>query len=144
MTDLNIDAQLDAILAPLRETLETLDTAIAEHEEAIKTLKQQRAKPARILAAAERTPVKPGPKPKASGGANHSVSPEKLDALHEWLVANTNGEPFHASGIDRRDDFTLMSQATLSHALAMLADRGVLRLDHRGSGGAKFYALTTP
>jgi DNA-binding transcriptional ArsR family regulator len=142
VTDLaDVDAIVNDMLTPLRETLARIDAEIAEHEAAIARLKQARAKPARILAAAERTPKAPGPKPGAKKTSNAGVAPDKLAALTDWLHANTNGEAFHASGIDRREDFTLMSQATLSHALSVLADQGVIRLDHRGSGGAKFYKL---
>jgi DNA-binding transcriptional ArsR family regulator len=144
---INVDAALDEILNPLRDTLAQIDEAIAAHERTIEqhkveiaALRQQRAKPARVLAAAQRPPgKKPGPK---KNGGPTGVAPEKLDQLTDWLRANLNGEAFHASGIDRREDFTLMSQATLSHALSVLADQGVIRLDHRGSGGAKFYKLT--
>ena len=138
MTDLaSVDAAVDAMLTPLRDTLAKIDNEIAEHEAAIATLKQARAKPARILAAAERTPAKPGPK--VSKG---SVSEERLDALADWLRANMNGQEFYSTGLIAREDFTIIpSQSHLSKALVALQDRGVIRLDSKGIGGRKVFKL---
>jgi hypothetical protein len=140
MTELtDVDSTVDAILKPLRDTLARIDAEIAEHDAAIATLKQARAKPARILAAAERTPKAPGPKPGVKGTA---VSPERLDQLTEWLQVNVNGEAFYASQLVEREDFdVLVSQSQVSKALIALADRGTIRLDSKGIGGRKMFKL---
>jgi hypothetical protein len=135
VTDIeDIQQQVDQMLQPLRSTLQWIDQEIADHEQQISDLKQARRKPAQILAAAEREPgTKPGPKVKSkTNGKPFNVSEDKLSELTAYLNRTANSETFSVPELMHRDDFDLMSSATLAVGLKILAERGIVRLDSMG------------
>lgn len=74
-----------------------------------------------------------------------NVARERLDDLTAWLherkeELNANGG-FHVSGLERNYDNLPSHSATLSAAIRVLHEEGILRLDHSGNGGAKFYKV---
>jgi uncharacterized protein YdcH (DUF465 family) len=90
-------------------------------------------------------------RPKRNPGKN--VAKEKVDAFAAWLQTRAHeineAGGIYASGIINsknevvRDDWTvdIAHQSGISKALVALHDRGVVRLDHTGNGGAKFYKV---
>jgi DNA-binding transcriptional ArsR family regulator len=92
----------------------------------------------------------PRPKAKAKRSSNTRVSEEVVTSVEEWLRshAGDNGlaDGFYSAELLRREDFDLeIGKDALSHAVTVLAERGVLRLDRLGGprGRAKIYKLTT-
>lgn len=136
---------IDAALAPLREQLAVVDAEMERVQVELVKLRAMRAEVMKVLRAADPTTVAPGRapgggKPKRTG---RGIGEERIEAIFEWLQENADGEAFHASGLARRDDFSIArgQQSTISKALVELADRGLLRLDHTGTGGSRFYKL---
>lgn len=131
----------------LRSSLSGLDEEIAELEEQLaekRALRKRAVNAIRLDDPSFELDAKPGPKPKHSQNGK-PISDEKLKQLREWLEARrdeiANGG-ITASEVARRDDFgSIMSTATVSAGMRVLHDRGVLRLDHLGTGGGKWYVL---
>lgn len=141
--------QLDQLLAPMREQLEAVDRGIDAKQREMNVLRETRRKIVRVLGAADAAPVKPGPKggPKTKTPTNKwKVSPAKLGLLADWLRqhhTDFDGDEFTGPAIERHDDFSIMSRASLVNALHALAEQGVVRLDHVGgsTGNARVYKM---
>ena len=82
--------------------------------------------------------------PKKSGASNPSEA--KVEAVLEWLrehrdEVNANGG-IHSSGMVARDDYDVIpTQSGTSKALAILRERKLVRLDHTGTGGSKYFKV---
>jgi len=136
--------QVVGLAEPLEAILREADEAIAELQVEINRLKNQKNEAVRVLRVLRPDKYQPTQK-KNKRPAQHShergVSMEKLDALIDYLREHVDGEAFYAMEITRRPGFNIMSQATLSKALELLTDRGVLRLD-RIEGSRKYFKVT--
>ena len=99
---------------------------------------------------------KTGPKSKSTKpSSNGQVGQGRVDAVQTWLfenreyLAQTYSKGYTASDL-KRDERFLASEPgqygadSVLAALRVLYDRGVMRLDHRGTGGSKYYALVGP
>lgn len=153
---------LDGMLAPLRQRLKTLDESIAEHEGILEELRAARTQARRAVvaldpegeeAAAQKAKYannKKAPTDRARA-SEQGVSQDRLAEVEKFLRDNqreleTNGG-FYAAGLSRHPGFmhlgpTESARSQLANnAFKVLHDRGVIRLDHKGSGGAKYYKL---
>jgi len=136
--------QVVGLAEPLEAIVNEAEAAIAELEVEVNRLKNQKNEAVRVLRILR--PDKYPPPQKANKrppqfAREKGVSMEKLDALTEYLREHADGEAFYAMQITRRPDWNLMSQATLSKALELLTERGVLRLD-RVDGSRKYFKVT--
>ena len=145
--DTSVAEKLHAIAAPLREALEQVDAELAEKMIDVERLRADRSQLRQALRLIDPTyepRAKPGPKPKSNARGVHVGKPT-VDAVTEQLrrltaAGELNGGGITATELARRDDWP-QSQSQTSAALAVLHDRGVVRLDHTGTGGGKWYAL---
>ena len=146
--------EMVSITKPLTDHYAELEKTIAEMTVELDQLRKARAQLARTLRSIdpELVPSNGRGRPKTLGNTNPS-SPATLKALTDWLQArrdelNANGG-IHASGIingrgeiTREDwDLPIRNASKLSQALRTLHDQGVIRLDHTGSGGAKYFKV---
>jgi uncharacterized protein YydD (DUF2326 family) len=139
-----IATQLGDVAEPLEAVLAEADAALAELEAEKTRLKNQREEAMRVLKILRPDKYQPLVRKyqrKKENAHERGVSEEKLNALTDWLKEHVDGEGFWAMEIVRRPTFDLMSQATLSKALELLADRGTVRLD-RVQGSRKVFKLT--
>ena len=90
---------------------------------------------------------------KNGGGKSKSSDPsaERVAACLVWLQehkeeVNANGG-FHATGLEARygekgdKTFPILYQSGISKVLRRLHNQGALRLDHLGTGGAKYFKV---
>ena len=73
------------------------------------------------------------------------ISPDTVQAvekrLHE-IASEVNGDGgFTVTSLRRDHGFSNYPQSTLQKAIAVLYERDLLRLDHRGRGGAHYYKV---
>ena len=142
---------IERALAPLREALTTLDKTISERTDELRVLRQERAVVSRVLKAAGTASGVEAPEPKrkrnrGTPGIDYSkVSPQKLDALMEWLRAHPAvvGDGFTVTSVLNSNGFNLMSRASLTNAANVLAERGLIRVDSVRSSGQRVYKLTS-
>jgi CRP-like cAMP-binding protein len=133
---------LRGTLAPLREQLAEIEQSIAERETELRELRALRTSAQRLVAFADPQRAKPK---KASKPGRATAAPETVAAIASFLREHyPNGDAFTARTVSDRPDFTVASRATVTNALAELADQGVVRLDHIGDHGARNYKLVTP
>jgi len=132
-----LDASLREITQPLIAQFNELKLEIEVREAELTELRAARLKLTTIIRQIdpELAPKKVNP-PKKDG----LISDEKVAVVYEWLRENMNSDEFYASGITRRPD-SPSSQSQVSKALAVLHDRGQIRLTRQGSGGSKYYKL---
>lgn len=125
---------LDAILAPVREQVEEIDRQLAHKQTELQELKEARRQRVAVLRAADRSPVKPGPK-KGSGAS--VPSPQRIEQVFRYLQENFRDEEFSVPILIKREDFRArvpLSQSPLNKILRQLSERGLIRLDHIGAG----------
>lgn len=129
----------------LRDALGQVEGAISEAEAHLQELRQDRGQIQRVLKTIEPETSKTNTK-KVRSKTTGQVSDERLRELEDWLRAHIKDKPFYSTAIAGRGDFNVLSgQSTLSRALRVLHERGVIRLDGvTGSGGRKTYRLTKP
>jgi Mn-dependent DtxR family transcriptional regulator len=140
-TTQNVRAELVNLAAPLRTQVKALDKEIADAESALADMHATRRDAARALSLLDPTfepKSKPGPKPKTSSSGGTHVAPDTVDRIQTWLRAHANGEPFAPREL-MEAGYDVTSRATLTNALHQMHEQGLLRLDRRGMGGAKFY-----
>lgn len=132
------------IVAPLREQLAKIEREIQIREDDLVELRKWRTKVTRMLANVDPGfTAKTKPKPKSKLPSDYTISEQRVQAITDYLRAHANGQPFTVPGLTGAEDFELGSKATVSVALRLLADRGVLRLDRAGGVGvAAQYRLT--
>lgn len=152
-----IQQELAAITQPLVDHYEELDRDITAMQKDIIDLRKARTQLRNVLRGIDPSLVPTyhsnGKKKKPDTQYNNE---ETLGALTTWMQEHRdeiNAEGgVHASGIldangkNRRPDFNgaeigIRNQSKLSAAMRMLHEQGVLRLDHTGNGGAKFYKV---
>jgi hypothetical protein len=127
---------IDSIIGPLRDQAAKLDLEIEAALATVGELREAKSEIARLLRAAQ-----PAQK-RARPVATRMVATATIEALHAWLRQHrNNGQTFTAADLDRDPDFDLMSKASTNHALTALHEQGAIRLDARGTGGAKIYRL---
>lgn len=128
-----------ASLAPVQEKLDQLEREITEDEANLAEKRKLRSEARRLIGILD-----PSTKTTTTKRDTNkwNVSQQKLDALADYLRDNLNGDTFNGASLVAREDFDLMSPATLSKALLALTDQGLTRLDHLGPQGSKVYTLT--
>jgi DNA-binding transcriptional ArsR family regulator len=142
-------ATLLTLADPLKTHLAALTALIEEREEELKEIRVTRAEVRRALAMIDpSTVVARGGTKKGKAvtrSATHGVAADTLDAIRVWLrehVEEVNGNGgFMARALIAKYGYTLTSRATLDNALRALREEGFVRLDHGGTGGAKFYKV---
>lgn len=132
-TPQELEATLDAILAPLREQVEIIDAEIAALEVRRAELREMRAKPARIIAATERSghyASKQQKQPVKSAAGKPSET--KLNELEDYLRASVDGEDFNVPELVEREDWLGLSSSYTNGLLNALHERGSIRLVRTG------------
>lgn len=133
-------------VAPIREQYRQIEQEITVHEDALVELRKLRTQTMRLLASAGVPEfVQPSKSPKTRPAkrvdGSYPISEQKLEAVQGYI-----GEHFDEQSSFHAHDLSLeelgMSNATRGAALRVLHERGVLRVDRQGPGGAKFYALS--
>jgi hypothetical protein len=142
---LNVEQALNELIAPLRERATALEAVIEKKQSELAALQAARRRVMKTLATLDPEMPAPGRKPGSAASQNKVVAPETLERVTAWLrehqkEINGNGG-FSAPTLVTQFGFDVVSRATLTHALKELHADGVLRLDHRGMGGAKFYKM---
>ena len=139
-----VEAALEAILAPLKAQRDRLNGELAQVELLARGLKEELKTVERVLRAADPNHKPPGPKgPKPPGGK--TISDESLGAVWAVLEADPDrygakGEGFTATSLWRDHAATLgMSAQTVGVALAVFRDQDKIRLVKRGTGGSRIY-----
>ncbi len=142
-----LQATLDAILAPLREQVARIDAEIADLDERKAELKELRTQAARLISANDRTghfAPKQAPKKSAAG---KKPSEEKLDELEDYLRAHVNGDEFVVPELVERKDWLGLSSPYTNGLLNALHERGTIRLVRTGhpdyGNRTKIWRLTT-
>jgi hypothetical protein len=142
------EAAIEATLAPVRDQLATVQELINTKLSEVEKLKAVERRLTSVIRAGDPDAPRPGPRKGSTHNGRDTnkwnVSNEKLNALTEYLAANLNGEAFTTYDLLDRDDFDLMSKATVQKALAVLTERGTIRLDRLGEKGTKIYKLARP
>jgi hypothetical protein len=144
------------ITQPLVEQYENLDRTIKEREVEIVSMRKARTQLRGMLRSInpELVPTVSKNGKRKQFAKDKNVAEHKVVRFSEWLQAhaeeiNASGG-IHASGIinsngtvlhDDWDPEIMNNQSALSKAFQMLHDRGIVRLDHRGNGGAKYYKV---
>jgi len=139
---------IDEFVDRLKGALPSLDAEIAALEEQLAEKRSTRKATAAAIRLREpefEADKRPGPKstPSTNGKV---VSDAKLREIRAWLEARRDeiaaSRGITGSEVARRDDFDVpASAATVTAAMRELHDRGVLRLDHMGTGGGKWYVV---
>jgi len=137
--------QIAGLAAPLREQLRRVDEACAAKQAELNLLRETQRELRTALRAVDpsfREETKAAKRAPTNGGGRKHVAPETLNEILEWMGRHASRFPdgFCASPLARERDFP-WSQATASAALITLHDSGTIRLDHRGTGGAKYYKV---
>jgi hypothetical protein len=132
-----LDASLREVTQPLIAQFNELKLEIEVREAELAELRAARLKLTTIIRQIdpELAPKKVNPPKK-----DNLISDEKVEEVYGWIKENYNGDEFYASGITRRSDAPT-SQSQVSKALAVLHERGQIRLVRQGSGGAKHFRL---
>lgn len=135
-----VRAEMAAMAAPLRQKLTDLEALIETRVAELETLRSTRNEARKLLAI-----VDPSSVPEKKTTKTGRVSSETVQAVEKRLhdkVPDVNGNGgFTVTSLRRDHGFGDFSQSTLSKALAVLHERDLIRLDHRGRGGAHFYKV---
>jgi len=89
--------------------------------------------------------AKPGPRDRTKPHV-WGISKERIASLGAWLQEhrgelNADGG-FHSAGLERTYNGQLpIPQYGLNKALGALHEQGLIRLDHTGNGGSKYYKV---
>jgi hypothetical protein len=145
--------EVTRLTQPLLDQYNGLDGEIKKREREIVSMRKARTQMRTMIRAInpELIPVNGKPKKKGVEGA---PSGERLDAFTDWLRENADEIDarggVHASGLRNDKGGTewptypqdlIGHQSGISKALQVLHDRGIVRLDHVGNGGAKFFKV---
>ena len=139
-----VRAELVALTAPLWDHLKQIEGRIEEAEEELRDLREGRRQIAEIL-----RKIDPDSAPKKNGKKKYGlgVGEERLATITLWLRERREelnaGEGFYASGLAEDETFPMRTGPESAKALRILHDHGIVRLDHVGTGGRKFYKVVT-
>jgi hypothetical protein len=141
---------IGASLEPVRQRLAEVEQAIAAAERELAELRKLRTEARTLLRTIDPKSVpnqRRGKKKLSPDG--YPISEEMVTRASDWLREHAHelDQPFGVPEIMARDDFAgVMSRQTLSTAMLVLADRGVVRLDSIGGqgGGRRNYVLNRP
>ena len=145
----NIHSRLSELAEPLRDQLDDLVKEIAQAEESLGALRQAKRDLTYVLARIDPTYVdaevkrfkksKPTSEPRRRQG-QASMTP----AIRDWVMEHredlSKDGGFSAASMIR-GGFDLVSQSTLNRALLTLHEEGLLRIDHTGFGGSRYYKV---
>jgi hypothetical protein len=134
-----LDASLREITQPIVTQLREIELEISVREEELKELRAGRLK---LVTIARQIDPELAPKKEVKTKKDNLISDERVEMVYTWLTSTQNGDEFYASGLTRRPDVPT-SQSQIAKALAVLHDRGQIRLTRQGSGGSKYYRLVT-
>lgn len=145
--DRSIEEQFAELLDPFKQMLRLVRGKRLSAEAELERLKGEERRIVRGIRAIEPTfeqNGKSGPKPRSS----YPLSEQRVTAAREWFEKHREmlleRFPEGATSADYRRlpewDLGWGADAFLA-ACKTLHERGVLRLDHRGKGGAKHYAV---
>jgi hypothetical protein len=137
-----LDASLREVTQPLITQLREIELEIKVKEDELKELRAGRTKLVTIVRQIDPELAPKQVYPKKSKSLV-PVSEEMVKSVFDWLQQNLNGDEFYASGLMARDDFNVTSASQLSKAMAVLHERGQIRLVRSGSGGSKHYRVVT-
>jgi hypothetical protein len=138
---------LEHFRATLAEAAAPLLDRLTEIDEQLVGLREERDEIRGLLRKADLLPKqngKPPTKPKASS-VTGSVSEEKIAQVLAYMVAhrpviNADGG-WSVPVMQRREDWIGLHQTLTNRAMNHLHERGLIVLDHMGSGGSKFYKV---
>ena len=138
-----VRAEMTAMAAPLRAKLAELEKLIEARVAELEELRGTRNEARKMLAIVDPSSV-PAKKATKTTVATR-VSQETVAAVEKRLhdkLSEVNGDGgFTATSLRREHGFGDFSQSTLSKALAALHERDLIRLDHRGRGGAHYFKV---
>jgi ABC-type transporter Mla subunit MlaD len=139
----SIDEELHALARPLYDRLLQVEHELETIEATARRVRDNRNKLRTALRAVDptyaQTPATPrGNRAPTKGVASDTV--EEITRLLRDMPSDVATGGIMASALARRDGWPY-SQATTSAALKVLHTRGVIRLDHTGTGGGKWYRL---
>ena len=134
-----LERDLRAITEPLMQQLKDID---GEIEGMTKELSELRAHRTKLVTIARQIDPELAPVKKVQSKAGPTVSDKMVGEVLDWLKEHRAEIDFHASGL-MANGYDVTSASQLSKALGVLHDRGLIRLDHMGKGGAKFYRVVT-
>jgi hypothetical protein len=154
-------AEIASITQPLVAHFNRIDGEIKSKERELSELRAARTQLRGVLRGIDPELVPPAyqsngkKKDQRNRSGDKNVAQHKLDALLAWFQTHSeriNGQGgIHASGIINGNgvvvidfwdpEIGIANQTGLSKALVTLHDRNLLRLDHLGNGGAKFYKV---
>jgi hypothetical protein len=137
-----LDASLREVTQPLITQLREIELEIKVKEDELKELRAGRTKLVTIVRQIDPELAPKQVYPKKSKSLV-PVSEDMVKSVFDWLQQNLNGDEFYASGLMARDDFNVTSASQLSKAMAVLHERGHIRLVRSGSGGSKHYKVVT-
>jgi len=139
----SVRESLAALSAPLREQLSQVEEALSKQEAEVKRLRELRSEIRGALVRVDPSYVHPStPFSKNGGKKKNEISSERVEQILGLLRSNESRLPdegFTATTLERM--FPGVSQSTYAKALNVLHDRGDIRLDHRGRGGANYWKL---
>jgi hypothetical protein len=151
MTDIDTAAaemrsELEHLVEPLTGQLERTLAMIEAKESDLKELRRSASNMRRVLdLLAPEKPVVKRKRAQKGDGSPWGVHPETFANVENWLIENReridsdeNGG-FSGSGLIREHGFKIVGRHTLDTVLGALHERGTIRLDHKGHGGARFW-----
>lgn len=153
-----LQEEIDAIAAPLVARYEQVKRDIETRTAELDELRRARTQLARVIRNINPSLIEPptfrinGKKKKSGPGGG--IAPERVERFANWLRQNRDAinaqGGVHASGIIDGNGIVrfpgyevegVNSQTVISKCFQILHDQGVVRLDHMGNGGAKFYKV---
>jgi hypothetical protein len=136
-----LNAELAALVQPLIERVERIDEELAEISKRTTELREIRKRAETTIRNLDpsRVPTKETPP------TGFAPSETKIEELRSYLGTHRdslNEDGFSSADLIKRDDWNgLASASYTSVLLRTLHDRGIVRLDRRGTGGAKIFRL---
>lgn len=137
---------------PLLDQYNALDAEIKKYEARVSAMRRARTS-MRTMIRAINPELIPVNGKKSGKNPGNQVSAKRLASFEQWLREHSEeidaAGGVYASGLVSAKgkivwpgyDADLRHQSAISKALATLHDRGVLRLDHLGNGGAKYFKV---
>lgn len=155
-----LQLEIHEIAAPLVARYEQVKRDIDQRAAELDDLRKARTQLGKVIRNIDPTLIEPpnyksnGKKKK--GGPGGGVSAERIERFANWLRENASAinaqGGVHASGIIDGNGIVrfpgyevegVNSQTIISKCFQALHDQGIVRLDHMGNGGAKFYKVVT-
>jgi len=146
MSEITAESVRESIVAltgPLREQLDEVDKACTVKQSELNTLRELQRELRSALRAVDPNYVHPNTKSnKNGGGKKNEIAAERVNQILAQIRQAQDRLPddgFTATTLERM--FPGTSVSTFGKALHVLHDRGDIRLDHRGRGGANYWKL---